>query len=76
MITIGLTLVTLLQMERDEILSYMNHSKPGVVSWSSGLVARLVAYGLVPVVSLLVAQFPELRKLVFFWIEPLLHAVK
>jgi hypothetical protein len=50
---------TLAEMNRDRVLSYLAHTPPGSVRWNREWVFRLVTYGLIPLLTLLAAQFPE-----------------
>ena len=60
---IGTALTIVVQMERDFVMSSLNGSEPGKVSFSFGLVFRFLAYGAIPIMALLGAQFPDaLRK--------------
>lgn len=46
-------------MNRNPILSYLNGTKPGQISWDREFVGRILVYGLVPILALLGAQFPD-----------------
>jgi hypothetical protein len=47
-------------MDRNLILSYIAKSKPGQVELSLDFVTKLLVYGLVPLLTLLATQFPEI----------------
>ncbi len=64
---VSVTLAVFIQMERETILSVMSESEPGSISWNRDFVSRVVIYVLVPVVSLLGAQFPEVVQHVIQW---------
>ena len=56
---IGTVFWIFVQMDRDTILSLLNDTKPGEVTFSRALVLRIVLYVAVPFLALLGAQFPE-----------------
>ena len=47
------------QMDRDVVLSAMNDTKPGQVTWSREFFLRILIYIALPVLALLGAQFPR-----------------
>jgi hypothetical protein len=56
---VGIAIWTFVQMRRDTILSYLNGTKPGQVNWDADLIFRILMYGIVPILALLGAQFPQ-----------------
>src|SRR5258706_222834 len=64
------------QMDRDELLSWLNKTTPGRVGPSWELVSRLATHVLLPVLGLAAAQFPEVARLLFFWVLPLQTALR
>jgi hypothetical protein len=56
---VGIALWVFTQMNRNPILSYLNGTKPGQISWDREFVGRMLVYGLVPILALLGAQFPD-----------------
>lgn len=46
-------------MNRDPVLSSLNGTKPGEITWDKQFLVRVAFYGLVPLLALLGAQFPE-----------------
>ena len=56
---VGIATWVFIQMSRDPVLSYLNGTKPGQISWDREFVIRIFAYGVVPILALLGAQFPE-----------------
>ena len=49
-----------IQMDRDTVLSLLNDSKPGEISFNRELVLRALLYLAVPLLALFGAQFPEI----------------
>jgi hypothetical protein len=62
------------EMHREPILSKLTSTNPGELGWDFWL--KLASAGAIPVFSLLAAQFPDINKLLFTWLEPALNAVK
>lgn len=56
---VGLTMLVFVQISHDSIISDLSGTTPGQVSWNRELILRIVIYGIVPILTLLGAQFPE-----------------
>lgn len=76
LVTGPLTVLTLLQMNRDEVLSRIAKSEPGKVTWDRHFISQIVIYGVLPLFSLIASQFPEVRGAAFSWLESLLKTLK
>jgi hypothetical protein len=62
------------QVHRDSILSLVTQTKPGelgVAFW-----VRMGSFVALPLISLLVSQFPTLNNALFSWLEPAVSALK
>jgi hypothetical protein len=60
-----LSVLILVQINRNSIISLLAGINPGEVSWNQEFIMKLVIYGLVPILALIGAQFPEtLRSIV------------
>jgi hypothetical protein len=70
--TVGSLIFVLVQMNRDEVLSRIDRTEPGRVTWNFGFVMNLLTFGALPLLTLLSSEFPELRKFLFAWAEPIL----
>lgn len=55
----GTALWVFVQMNRDPILSMLNGTTPGRITWDREFILRIFFYGVVPVLALLGAQFPD-----------------
>jgi len=55
----GTALLVFFQMNRDPILSMLNGTTPGRITWDREFILRIFIYGVVPVLALLGAQFPD-----------------
>lgn len=73
---VGASVFVFVQMDRDEVLSLLSKTAPGQVAFSRELLSRLATYGLVPVLGVAAAQFPEVGRFFFFWVQPFLNALK
>jgi hypothetical protein len=56
---VGTAMWVFVQMNRDPILSNLNGTKPGKITWDREFVLRIFFYGIVPILALLGAQFPD-----------------
>lgn len=56
---VGTTVLIFVQMNRDKILSLLTSSTPGQLNLDRGFVFKVLVYGLLPVLALFGAQFPE-----------------
>ena len=62
------------QVHRDSILSLVTQTKPGELG--AGFWLRMGSFVALPLISLLVSQFPTLNNAVFSWLEPAVNALK
>jgi hypothetical protein len=56
---IGIALWVFVQMNRDPVLSNLNGTKAGKISWDWDFAFRIFLYVIVPILALLGAQFPQ-----------------
>jgi hypothetical protein len=73
---VGVAVLAFVQMDRDEVLSWLSKTTPGQVVFSRELLSRLATYGLIPVLGIAAAQFPEVGRFLFFWVQPFVNALK
>ena len=57
-----LTVLMLIQINRNSIISLLTATDPGRVNWNREFVMKLLIYGTVPILALVGAQFPESLK--------------
>lgn len=76
LVVLPVTLWVFVRMDRDQVLSAIAHTKPGQVTLSGDFISRLVTYIVLPFVTFLVAQEPNLRALFLAWIEPALRSLR
>ena len=60
-------LIVFVQMQRDRVMSFLSGTVPGKLNWDAGFVRQVVVFGVVPVLSLLGAQFPDMFRQLFSW---------
>jgi hypothetical protein len=61
------TLLIFVQMNRDKMLSLLSGTNPGELNLNKDFVFRVLIHGLVPILALLSAQFPEVIQQIFSW---------
>jgi len=64
---------TFVDMDRDLILSYIAKTRPGQVNLSLEFVTKVVVYGLLPLMTLLATQFPEVGDWALTLLNPALR---
>jgi hypothetical protein len=64
---IGMILVVFIQMNRDRVLSMLTGTTPGRLNWNSSFVLQVVVFGVIPVLTLMGAQFPHTLSGLFSW---------
>jgi hypothetical protein len=62
-----MTVVIFVQINRNSVISLLTKSAPGQVTWNREFVMKLLIYGVVPILALIGAQFPESLKAIFSW---------
>jgi hypothetical protein len=62
---IGVIVLIFVQINRDRVVSMLSGTTPGELNWSSGFVWQLVVFGLLPILTLLGAQFPHALQGIF-----------
>jgi len=62
------------EMHREAILSRLTSTKVGELGWDFWL--KFASAAVIPVVSLVAGQFPEVNRFLFSWLEPALQAMK
>jgi hypothetical protein len=62
------------QVHRNSILSLVTNTKPGELGLEFWV--RIVGFSALPLLSLLVSQFPALNNALFSWLEPAVSALK
>ncbi len=68
---VAATLFVFTQMSRDKVLSELSGTAPDQVNWNRDYLYRLALHGLLPILALLGAQFPEVFRQLFTWLSAL-----
>ncbi len=68
---LAVVLTALLQVERDEVLSRIASTTPGQITWNRAMIARLAVYGLIPLLTLFAAQFPDIGATILQAVRPI-----
>jgi hypothetical protein len=77
LLSVIVTLLSIfIQMNRDRVLSMLTGSNPGRLNWNSSFVLQLLVFGVVPVLTLLGAQFPHALSGMFSWIGGIFGGAK
>ncbi len=71
LIVVGTTLFIFVQMSRDNVLSLLSGTEPGQLTLSRDFVFRVLLHGVIPIMALLGAQFPNTIRQLFGWIGAL-----
>ena len=61
----------LVDMERDHVLSRLRTTTPGRVDINWEFFKRIAVYGVLPLLAVIAALFPEVGGTLFGWLEPL-----
>jgi hypothetical protein len=69
LIVAAVTLFIFVQLNRDRVLSLLSGTTPGSFNLSGDLVYRVLIHGIVPIVALLGAQFPEAVQKIISWLD-------
>jgi hypothetical protein len=72
---VGWTLRVLVQINRNDLLSRIQKTEPNKTTFDRPLVAQFLLYGVVPLLTLLAALFPDMAG-VFSWVADILRLVK
>ena len=70
-VVVGIVLYVFVQVDRSEILGRLKgRADAGRFTLDREFITRAALYGALPILSLLTAQFPDLTRVLFEWIEP------
>jgi len=61
----------LVDMERDHVISRLRSTTPGRVDINWEFIKRIAIYGVLPLLAVIAALFPEVGDTLFGWLEPL-----
>jgi hypothetical protein len=69
--TVGTLLFVMAALNRDDVLSLVAKSDPGRVNWDRTFVMNAITVGVVPLLTLIGSEVPEIN--LFGWLQPILH---
>jgi hypothetical protein len=69
LVVAAVTLFIFVQLNRDRVLSLLSGTRPGSFNLSGDLVYRVMIHGIVPIIALLGAQFPEAVQNILSWVN-------
>jgi hypothetical protein len=69
LVVAAVTLFIFVQLNRDRVLSLLSGTTPGSFNLSGDLVYRVMIHGIVPIIALLGAQFPEAVQNILSWVN-------
>jgi hypothetical protein len=73
--SVGILIIVLVQMNRNEVLSRIAHTDPGRITWNMPFLLNVFTFAVVPLLALLSSEFPGLRNALFSWVQPLVAAL-
>jgi hypothetical protein len=69
LVVAAVTLFIFVQLNRDRVLSLLSGTTPGSFNLSGDLIYRVLIHGIVPLIALLGAQFPEVVQNILSWVD-------
>jgi hypothetical protein len=73
--TVASIFFVIVRMSRSSTLSRIAHTEPGRVTWDASFVLKLLTFCVLPIMTLVSAEFPEIRSLLFSWLNPITRAM-
>jgi hypothetical protein len=65
---VGVMILIFVQINRDRVISMLSGTTPGELNWNGAFVWQLVTFGIIPILTLLGAQFPYTLQRIFSWL--------
>jgi hypothetical protein len=73
LVAVAVTLWVFVEMDRNPTLSTIGGTEPGQVTFDRHFLLNVSTYGLIPVLGVLISQFPQVGRLFAEWFNPLLR---
>jgi len=67
---VGAGLYIFVQLDRNELLSRIAKTPAGTVTFSGAFIGRIFAWGVLPLLSVVMALYPDVVPLIFSWLDP------
>jgi hypothetical protein len=65
----------IVQMKRDPVIASLTSVDGHSKTWDAAFVLKLTVFGLLPLLTLFAAQFPDIGAMVLRWLEPVQKAL-
>lgn len=75
-VSVGVATMAFVEMERNEVLSRIQGTPPGSVSWNRPFLVKIVVFAVVPLFTVVAADVPAIGQVLFGWIVPLLSLMQ
>jgi hypothetical protein len=75
LVMIAVTIWVLIQIDRNPTLSVIGATTPGKVDFNLHFFSNLLTYGLIPLLGIIISQFPEIGGYAASWFNPILKVV-
>jgi len=72
---VGAIFFVMIRMSRSSTLSRIAHTEPGKVTWDTSFVLNVLIFCVLPLLTLASTEFPEVRSLLFGWLQPVARAL-
>jgi hypothetical protein len=73
--SVAATVRVFIQMDRNEVISYITDTTPNRTTWDLAFASKLVVWVVVPLLSLFAAQFPDIGRTLLMWVQPIQKAL-
>jgi hypothetical protein len=64
---VGVMILVFVQINRDRVISMLSGTTPGELNWNGAFTWQLITFGVIPILTLLGAQFPHTLQRIFSW---------
>jgi len=65
---VGVMILVFVQINRDRVISMLSGTTPGELNWNGAFTWQLITFGVIPILTLLGAQFPYTLQRIFSWL--------
>ena len=73
---VGSSLWVFVQLDRNTLISLISGSSPQAVTFNGALILRILAWAIVPLLSVAAAQYPEVADSLYQLLSPFQHALR
>lgn len=72
---VGVVLMVLIGLNRDDVLSRIEKTEPGKVTWSLRFILNVGVFAALPLMTLIASESPGISSFLFSWLSPALRAL-